>query len=354
MNKKIKPSTRKILAMCLVLIMGSQVVACSNKDAENSNAADTNSEQRVDTSQNNKTDSNATAEKSGSVITIGNTAFEIFNENKAGEKEYSQIISQHKKALGKDVQVYNMVVPTHVEFGLPEKYKDMSKSEKDSIDSIYKNMDKDVKTVDAYDNLKKHKDEYIYFNTDHHWTSLGAYYAYQSFAKEAGFKPVELSNYDKYTKEGFLGTLYAQTQDSKIKNNPDKVDYYKIPCDYSVYRYEKENPNKPLKTTLYADYAKGSNAYSVFLHGDFPRIDIKNKDAKNNKKLVVVKESYGNAFVPFLIPHYKEVIVIDSRHYKGSLEKLVKENNANEVLFINNAFAANTQKIVNTIKDLNK
>ncbi|MDO7206012.1 DHHW family protein [Paraclostridium bifermentans] len=173
-------------------------------------------------------------------------------------------------------------------------------------------------------------------------------------AKEAGFKPAELSEYDKYTKEGFLGTLYAQTQDSKIKNNPDKVNYYKIPCDYSVYRYEKENPNKPLKTTLYADYAKGSNAYSVFLHGDFPRIDIKNKDSKNNKKLVVVKESYGNAFVPFLIPHYKEVIVIDSRHYKDSLEKLVKENNANEVLFINNAFAANTQKIVNTIKDLNK
>ncbi|MDO7206013.1 DHHW family protein [Paraclostridium bifermentans] len=78
-----------------------------------------------------------------------------------------------------------MVVPTHVEFGLPEKYKDMSKSEKDSIDSIYKNMDKDVKTVDAYDNLKKHKDEYIYFNTDHHWTSLGAYYAYQSFGKRS-------------------------------------------------------------------------------------------------------------------------------------------------------------------------
>ncbi|MDO7206014.1 hypothetical protein Q5M85_19950 [Paraclostridium bifermentans] len=83
--------------MCLVLIMGSQVVACSNKDVENSNVADTNSEQKVDTSQNNKTDSNATAEKSGSVITIGNKAFEIFNENKAGEKEYSQIISEHKK-----------------------------------------------------------------------------------------------------------------------------------------------------------------------------------------------------------------------------------------------------------------
>ncbi|WP_263329460.1 DHHW family protein [Paraclostridium sp. AKS73] len=109
--------------MCLVLIIASQVVACSNKDAINSSKEGSSSEQKVDTSESNKTDSNATAEKSGSVITVGNKAFEIFNENKAGEKEYSQIISEHKKALGKDVQVYNMVVPTHVEFGLPENIK---------------------------------------------------------------------------------------------------------------------------------------------------------------------------------------------------------------------------------------
>ncbi|WP_263329458.1 DHHW family protein [Paraclostridium sp. AKS73] len=72
----------------------------------------------------------------------------------------------------------------------------MSKSEKDSIDSIYKNMDKDVKTVDAYDNLKKHKEEYIYFNTDHHWTSLGAYYAYQSLQKK---QDLNLQNYRSMT-----------------------------------------------------------------------------------------------------------------------------------------------------------
>lgn len=358
MSKKMNKYVRNIVAMGLIITCATSIVACSkNENLDDKNNSSINQSKDEGKSEDNNTNksnsnSNAIAEKSGSIITLGDRALEIFNGNEHGAHLYDDTINEQKKALGKDVDVYNMVVPTHVEFGLPEKYKDMSKPQKPIIDNIYKGLDNDIKKVDAYSNLEKHKDEYIYFNTDHHWTPLGAYYAYEAFAKEAGFKPEPLDKYKKYTKEDFLGTLYTQTQDNKLKENPDHVDYYKIPYDYKVYRYEKENPTKPLKTTLYADYASGVNSYSVFLHGDFPEVKIENKDAKSDKKIAVVKESYANAFVPFLIPHYKEVYVIDSRQYKGSLKELVSKNDIDEVLFLNNIFAANTESIVNTIKNL--
>ncbi|MGG0284987.1 DHHW family protein [Peribacillus butanolivorans] len=128
--------------------------------------------------------------------------------------------------------------------------------------------------------------------------------------------------------------------------------HYKIPVDYKVFRYEKGEEDTAVPSTLYADYANGVNAYSIFLHGDFPMIKIQNNDSNKGRKLVVVKESYGNAFVPFLIPHYDEIYVVDSRYYNSSLTKLVNEEEVKEVLFINNIFAANTEKIVKTLEGL--
>lgn len=295
---------------------------------------------------------NTIAEKSGSIITLGDRAVEIFYGNEGNAERYTNAISSTKQALGDQVEVYNMVVPSSVEFALPQKYQNMSKSQKPVIDKIYDNLDSKVKTVDAYKALEKHKNEYIYFNTDHHWTSLGAYYAYEQFAKEAGFQAKSLNEFKKYSKKDFLGTLYTQTQDTKLKENADVVDYYKIPVDYDVFRYEKGKEDTPVSSTLYADYVDGVNAYSLFLHGDFPMIKIQNNDSNNGKKLVVVKESYGNAFVPFLIPHYDEIYVVDSRYYNSSLKKLVNEQEVKEVLFINNIFAANTEKIVKTIEEI--
>lgn len=350
---------RKIIAVTLVAISVTSLVACGNKEkvektGQSNKISDSKKEDTKNTSKDDSQKGDEIAEKSGSIVTLGDMALEIFGGSKEESEKYINTISKHAKNLGNDVQVYNMVVPTHVEFALPSKYKDMSNSEKESIDNIYKGMDKNVKTIDAYSELEKHKDEYIYFNTDHHWTSLGAYYAYTAFAKEAGFTPINLKEYEKFKVGGFLGTLYTQTKDNKLKNNPDTVDYYKIPYDYQVYRYEENDMDNPLKSSLYADYAEGVNAYSVFLHGDFPEIKIENKNAKSDKKIVVVKESYGNAFVPFLVPDYKEVIVIDSRYYDGSLNQLVKDNGINQVLFINNVFAANTETLINTIDGLNK
>lgn len=340
--------------MIFSIIAAVLITGCASKDIDNEKEGKENKESAESVIETNKQEpsEDTTAEKSGSVITLGDRAVEIFYGNEDNAKRYSNAISSMKENLGKQVEVYNMVVPTSVEFALPEKYRHMSTPQKPVIDKIYSNLDDKIKTVDAYTALEKNKEDYLYFNTDHHWTSLGAYYAYEQFSKEAGFKAEPLDELEKYSKEGFLGTLYTQTQDTKLKANPDVVDYYKIPADYQVSRYEKGKEDAAVPSTLYADYASGVNAYSLFLHGDFPMIKIRNNDSHNNGKLVVVKESYGNAFVPFLIPHYDEVYVVDSRYYTGSLSELVNEQEITDVLFINNIFAANTEKIVKTIEEL--
>lgn len=338
--------------MIISIIATLFIAGCASKDIEKeSSVTEENKESTVEDNKQESSD-DATAEKSGSVITLGDRAVEIFYGNEDNAKRYSNAISSIKQTLGEQVEVYNMVVPTSVEFALPEKYQDMSTPQKPVIDNIYKNLHGEIKTVDAYKALEKHKDKYLYFNTDHHWTSLGAYYAYEQFAKEAGFKVKSLDEYEKYSKEDFLGTLFTQTQDPKLKKNQDVIDYYKIPVDYKVFRYEKGKEDAAVPSTLYADYVSGVNAYSLFLHGDFPMIKIQNNDSHKKGKLVVVKESYGNAFIPFLIPHYDEIYVIDSRYYTSSLTKLVNEQEVTEVLFINNIFAANTEKIVKTIEGL--
>ena len=104
-----------------------------------------------------------------------------------------------------------MVVPNHFEFGLPEKYKNsIGKPQKPFLDIIKTKLDSGVVFVDIYDKLKEHYDngEYLYFRTDHHWTALGAYRAYEKFCETAGIVPLTLESYEKRTSTGFLGTLY--------------------------------------------------------------------------------------------------------------------------------------------------
>lgn len=330
-----------VSAMVTLLIAG-----CAYTDLDSGNMEEIVEDNKQGNSE------NISAEKSGSVITLGDRAVEVFYGNEENAKRYANTISNMKQVLGEEIDVYNMIIPTSVEFALPKEYQHMSTPQKPVIDNIYDNLLGDIKTVDVYNALEKHKDEYLYFNTDHHWTSLGAYYAYEQFAKTAGLKAKSLDGYEKHSKEDFLGTLFTQTQDTKLKKNKDVIDYYKIPVDYDVYRYEKGNEDTPVPTTLYADYAEGVNAYSIFLHGDYPMIKIQNKDSHTGNKLVVVKESYGNALIPFLIPHYDEIYVVDSRYYNNNLIQLVNEAEINEVLFINNIFAANTDKIVKTLEEL--
>ena len=293
-------------------------------------------------------------EQRGSVFIYKDMALPMFSGNKYACDRYAAALAKYQDALGDSVQIYNLVIPSSIEFYLPKKYKDkgITADEKENIDYIYAQMNPGIKTVDAYSSMMEAKEngEYIYFRTDHHWTVRGAYAAYEAFCKEAGFEPIPLESMEKHVIENFVGTLYGQTQDTVLRDNPDYVEYFVPPMETETYRYIKNQPYTPYASTIFADYATGGgNTYSVFLHGDLPLTHIKTK-ANTGRKIVVVKESFGNAFSPFMVSHYDEVFIVDQRYFQLGLIDFIQQNGVTDLLFINNIFAANTDIRINEIE----
>lgn len=293
-------------------------------------------------------------EQRGSVFIYKDMALPMFGGNKYACDRYAAALAKYEEALGDSVQIYNLVIPSAIEFYLPQKYKDkgITADEKENIDYIYSQMDPGIQTVDAYSRMMeaKEKGEYIYFRTDHHWTVRGAYAAYEAFCEEAGFTPVPLESMEKHVIENFVGTLYGQTQDTVLRDNPDYVEYFVPPMETETYRYVKNQPYTPYASTIFADYATGGgNTYSVFLHGDLPLTHIKTQ-ANTGRKIVVVKESFGNAFSPFMVSHYDEVFIVDQRYFQLGLIDFIQQNGVTDLLFINNIFAANTDVRINEIE----
>lgn len=277
----------------------------------------------------------------GAIFIYKDSGFTIFGGSDKMGQWYAQVLNTYQNVLGDHIKIYNLVVPSSIEFNLPGRYQSVTTSQKPKLENIAALLDPAITWVGVYETLSQHRNEYLYYRTDHHWSTQGAYYAYVEFAKAAGFEPVPLEKMEKRTLENFLGTLYSQTQNSKMAANPDHVDYYIMPTAYKCYQYRKGSPDTAIRVPLYGEYAKSYNSYSVFMHGDFP-VTVIDTDIKNGRRIAVVKESFGNAFVPFLVNHYETVVVIDQRYLEKSFYNVLNEFNINELLFINNIAAAHT------------
>lgn len=275
----------------------------------------------------------------------------LFGGNKKQGARYADIINKYKASLG-NVNVYNMVVPTSVEFYLPKKYSKYSSSEKESIDYIYSCLSPDVTPIDAYSKLAEHTDEYIYLRTDHHWAPLGAYYAYTAFCEALGMEYHPITDYTEKVKEGFVGSLYGYTNDITLANAPEQFHYF-LPPDvtYSVQTYYYDTLAPKNGGALFHEYVEGANCYGMFLGADAIHTKI-TTSTQNDRKIVVFKESYGNAFVPFLVNNFEEIYVIDIRYFGTNAVNYIKKIGATDVLFIDNCFAANTSSLIKHIEDL--
>jgi hypothetical protein len=272
-----------------------------------------------------------------SVIVYKNRALQMFSGSKKVAASFSKLMGEYKLTFP-DVNVYCMAVPVGGDFYLPNNIN--KNNEIKFIDALYASLVNGVIPIRAYESLKPHYKEYLQFNTDHHWTGRAAYYAYEAFCNTIGISQVQMEKLNRKVIKGFLGTLYYYTLSPELKNNKDSVEYFKIPYETKTVYYTK-NSTTPVKGNLYAESARGGNSYGVFLGGDFPLIKIVSS-IKNNKKILVLKDSYGNAFVPYLASHYEEIYVIDYRYYEGGVKNLVKNNNITDILFAHNVFMFNT------------
>lgn len=288
--------------------------------------------------------------KKGAVFIYKNRGFELFSGSTGMGKKYAETINLYSRLKIPGLKIYNIVIPNGFEFEITERYKDLAKPASDAINYIFAAEDPEIIKVNPVDEIRRHRSEYIYFNTDHHWTSLGAYYAYRSFCSSAGLTPISLDTVASKVKPGFLGFFHRITRSSILKNNPDSVRYYLFRDSVDFY-IGSNSIGYWSKSHMYAETASGDNSYSVFLQGDLPICKIETQH-KNGRRIVLVKESYGNAFAPFLVNNYEKIIVVDQRSYKGEFINMLKAEGINELLFINNIFAAHTQFHIDDIKHL--
>ena len=162
----------------------------------------------------------------GAVLIVGDSGYEYYNFSKDVADQYIGMLNHTAQTLEGTAQVYDMVIPTSMDIMLPDSFRQglNTSSQKDAIAYISGSLTPSIKSVQIYDTLKAHSDEYIYFRTDHHWTALGAYYAYRSFADVKGITPLELSQCEKKEFSGFLGAFYSDTnKNPALAQNPDTV-----------------------------------------------------------------------------------------------------------------------------------
>lgn len=278
-----------------------------------------------------------------SIYVWNNQGFELFGSDEARATTYAETINGFADKLN-GITVYDMVIPNHTEMGLPQRLKDSdapSTSQAENIKSIYSKLSDKVTPVNAYNYLADHNDEYIYFGSDHHWSGLGAYYAYSAFAKTNDLPVLSLDDCTEQQIEGFTGT-FTNTASGL---DTDTVHYWEFPYEVTMDVTDTDG-NLNTYTSPYYQYAEaGSLTYGVFIMGDHPLTVLKSasENAEEGKKIAVIKESYGNAFVPYLTYNYEEVHVIDFRTFGDNLVSYCQQNGIDEVLFLNGVMSANTQ-----------
>lgn len=261
---------------------------------------------------------------------------------------YVAAVNAYKQELGAGVNVYSMVIPTSVSYYLPSKYADYSEDQFADLQYIRERLD-GVTDVDISITLENHKEEDIYLRTDHHWAPLGAYYASQKFAEVAGLPFPDLSTYEEISEDGYTGTIYTFTQDPAILKYPETFTYYKPDNEYTTTYYNTYNQNG-YESSLFIDMPISSK-YVTFLGGD-DKITHIHTDAANGRNLCVIKDSYGNAIIPFLTHSFENIYVIDVRYFNVNAINYMRENNVTDVLFAVNAFTAATPSMVRHIDEI--
>lgn len=290
-----------------------------------------------------------TPEKVGSIYIAGGSGFSVYQFSKNAVDSYASMVNTVAEKLGTSYNVYAIPTPDNFGVMLPEKtQKSLSQYEGDAFDYIYRRFSDRVNVVETFNELVNHNSEYIYFHTDHHWTALGAYYAYRQYCKVKGFTPHEISEYEKQESKGFLGSFYSFSRQSpELAKNPDTIYAYKPLSTNNMTMINHQG-----KKTDYMIIQPGKS-YSVFIGSDEPWEEIDNPKINDGSACVVIKDSYGNAFVPFLVDHYDKVYVIDFRYYKQDLTQMIKDDGIKDVIFMNNVEfmnKSNSEKILSLFR----
>jgi len=280
---------------------------------------------------------------SGTILICGDYCMEYFLPDSGGYSGYAGVINSFA-AKYPNVNVTSVIVPKCCAFEAPSDRTNPYDATKTAISNTYAKMDSRVKKADVFGVMAQHAGEYMFYRTDHHWTSLGAYYASVAYCNANGITPYALESYQTVVNTGWYGSLYYWADSPAVlAANPD---YTVGHFPHTGYLMSYLNGGQWYGgTAINTD----SNSYAgMFICGDQP-LTVFETDVKNGKSLIVFKESYGNAFVPYMLDYFERVVVVDIRKDTDSVASLISRYQITDAIIINNLQAV--PGFMSTVRD---
>lgn len=270
-------------------------------------------------------------------VYIGDDGYLIEKFQEPSSERIDEIVKSFDTFYGlkKDINKSIAIVPNAVEIlkdKLPKNVID--ESQKEYIDKLRNSLGDKFNFIDVYKELENNKDENLYYKTDHHWTTDGAYYGYRAIMEGLGYTPRSKEEFsiNKVTND-FYGTLYSKGGFRHLVG--DDINVY-IPNGNTDVLVNYVEEDKKATTFYDLNALNKKDKYSLFLGGNHSVVKI-NTPCENGKKLLIIKDSYANSLVPFFSQDFSSILMVDLRYYNGDIYEFIKQNQVNDVLFLYNA-----------------
>lgn len=303
-------------------------------------------------------------QNAGNVNIVDLVGYCVYGFNLKAANKYCENVASIAAAFRDDpnVTVYDILIPDNSAILLDDETKaEWKLSDETKVIQYYQGyldtMAPEVIDVNIYDTLLQHSTEYLYFKTDHHWTQLAAYYAYRDFCAAAGLEPHELEDYEHVNAGPFLGSYFTANGYTQLQENPDELTAY-FPITTNAFKFVDDLGNYR-DGTIVRDMSDPNvftihQKYLSYLYGDFSYGYVENNAVSNGRKCIVIKESFGNCWAPFLVDHFEELFIIDYRYYTDSVVELARTEGVTDIVFINNLEAISDLGVMEVLGNICK
>lgn len=247
---------------------------------------------------------------------------EIFSDNLDAVMTLSKHLSQEITLL--TVPASGLIYEDKLPYGVD------AKEQRETVEEFKKAVDGKGNYIDLFALFQKHRNEDIYFKTDHHWTPYGAYLSYEALMERFSLDPILLDDLNEKIVEGFYGTYYSKFRGNFVKSEP--FTYYDFEDESLKIQYTGvENKESRL---FFEEYLEERDKYKIFLGGNDPLVTLQNQEASYEEKILVLKDSYANAMIPYLVETFQEVHLMDLRYYNASLKDYLAKEEFDRVILL--------------------
>lgn len=299
------------------------------------------------------------AQITSGIYTTDGACYTLYYFSQDACEEYCGVVNEAADALDGIATVYSIILPTNAGVMLDA---DLQKSlgaanQEQAIEYLYSRMNDKVVPIETFKPLYDHRDEYLFFRTDHHWTQLGAYYVFENFCKAKGIEPPAYDTWEEMSFDGFLGAYYSEIGVAGMANYADTV-VARIPSSTNDMYYWTEDlvDGAEINGYVITDLSDADKTalYQTFVCGNQPLSMIVNPKKNDGSSCLIIKDSFGNPFTSVMVDSYQYVYTFDFRYTSQDLVSFVKKHNIQDVIIENAIMFAGTYEaagLVGTIVD---